>query len=67
MLEATSLASYNEEGRTDKVPYVLAPLLGRFKGETGERNILLPFTTVTKGGIQVKPIINRVVAVLAQE
>ena len=67
MLEATSLARYNDEGREEKVPYVLAPLLGRFKGETGERNVLLPFAAETKSGIQVRVIIDRVVEILARE
>ena len=67
MLEATSLASYSEEGRMNKVPYVLAPLLGRFKGETGERNVLLPFAAVTKSGIQVRLILDRVLAILVKE
>ena len=39
MLEATSLANYIEEGKLNKTPCVIAPLLGRFKGETGERNV----------------------------
>ena len=67
MLEATSLAGYIEEGRLNKIPYVLVPLLGRFKGETGERNVLLPFAAITKSGIQVRVIIDRLVAVLSQE
>ena len=67
MLEATSLATYIEEGKLNKTPYVIAPLLGRFKGETGERNVLLPFAAVTKSGIQVRVIIDRLVALLAQE
>ena len=53
MLEATSLATYSQEGAREKVPFVLIPLLGRFKGETGERNVLLPFAAITKSGIQV--------------
>ncbi len=67
MLEATSLVSYNEEGRLDETPYVLAPLLGRFKGETGERNVLLPFAAVTKSGIQVRVIIDRIVSIAIKE
>lgn len=67
MLEATSLATYIDEGKLNKTPYVIAPLLGRFKGETGERNVLLPFAAVTKSGIQVRVIIDRLVALLAQE
>ena len=67
MLEATSLATYIEEGKLNKTPYVIAPLLGRFKGETGERNVLLPFAAVTKSGIQVRVIIDRLFALLAEE
>ena len=32
----------------------MVPLLGRFKGETGERYHLTPLAVVTKSGIQVK-------------
>ena len=67
MMEATSLAHYIDEGRVAKIPYVLIPLLGRFKGETGERNVLLPFAAVTKSGIQVRVVVDRLLAVLAQE
>ena len=67
MLEATSLAKYIDEGREDKNPYVIATLLGRFKGETGERNVMLPFAAVTKSGIEVRKILDRLVAVLKNE
>ena len=58
MLEATSLATYSHEGAREKVPFVLITLLGRFKGETGERNMLLPFAAIMKSGIQVQKIID---------
>ena len=67
MLEATLLATYIEEGRMSKAPYVLVPLLGRFKGKTGEINVLLPFAAVTKSGIQVRVAIDRLISVLTEE
>ena len=67
MLEATSLAEYIEEGRNEDNPYVLATLLGRFKGETGERNVLLPLAAKTKSGIKTRMVIDRLVEVLKSE
>ena len=67
MMEATTLASYIEEGRDAKPPYVLIPLLGRFKGETGERNVLLPFAAETRSGLRVREVVDRLVEVLESE
>jgi hypothetical protein len=42
---------------------VIVPLLGRFKGETGERYHLTPLVAVTSSGIQVKSLISRLVEI----
>jgi hypothetical protein len=42
---------------------VIVPLLGRFKGETGERYHLTPLAAVTSSGIQVKSWISRLVEI----
>ena len=67
MLEATSLAKYIDEGRNEESPYVLATLLGRFKGETGERNVMLPLAATSKSGIKTRVIVDRLVEVLKKE
>ena len=67
MLETTSLATYSQEVAREKVPFVLIPLLGCFKGKTGERNVLLPFAAITKSGIQVRKIIDQLLKVLSTE
>jgi len=40
---------------------VIIPLLGRFKGETGERYHLTPLEAITSSGIQVKTWVKRLV------
>jgi hypothetical protein len=40
---------------------IIVPLLGRFKGETGERYHLTPLAAVTSSGIQVKTWLSRLV------
>ncbi len=40
---------------------VIIPLLGRFKGETGERYHLTPLAAVTSSGIQVRLWVKRLV------
>lgn len=52
LVELDGLKRYYEEEK-DK-DHVIIPLLGRFKGETGERHHLTPLAAVTRSGIQVK-------------
>ena len=42
---------FKRKGRSD---YVVIPLLGKFKGETGERYHITPLAAVTASGIQLK-------------
>ena len=44
-----------------KHPHIVAPLMGRFKGETGERNLLLCMVNVTASGIPVRKWLERLV------
>lgn len=46
-----------------KGDYVIIPLLGRFKGETGERYHLTPLASVTKSGLMVKQWVSRAASV----
>lgn len=49
--------------RTGEVEYVIVPLLGHFKGETGLQYHLTPLAAQTKSGLQVKRWIKRLVSV----
>ena len=68
LAEATSTCQLINEG-TDKatVPHVVVCLMGRFKSETGERNVLLPFASVTTSGIKIRWWIEQLVQVLVLE
>ena len=68
LAEATSTCQLINEG-TDKAtsPHVVVCLMGRFKGETGERNVLLPFASVTTSGIKIRWWIEQLVQVLVLE
>ena len=55
LVELDGLLKYNQPIKeSGKFEYIMVPLLGRFKGETGERYHLTPLAAVTKSGIQVK-------------
>ena len=49
------------------VPHLIAPLLGRFKNETGERNVLIPLPNVTANRLKIRVWIERLVEVLKKE
>jgi hypothetical protein len=57
------LRKYSEEGRTGPDEHVVIPMLGRFKGETGERYHLTPLAAVTKSGIKIRFWVDELVRV----
>jgi hypothetical protein len=70
LTEATSLCSMLGKGRkTANHPdaHVVVPLMGRFKGETGERNVLCLLASVTKSGIDIRRWVERLVFILMEE
>ena len=70
MLEATSLCRYISKGDVkgqSEAPHVLIPLMGRFKNELGERNVMLPMTNETASGIQVRKTMENLARVLKIE
>jgi len=68
MIERSDLIDHIERGKhDDDIPHVVVPLLGRFKGETGERSHLLLLVNTTSSGIQIRKWIGRVVALLKIE
>jgi hypothetical protein len=53
-MDASGFLTYFDAGMNHRThPHVMIPLLGRFKGETGERWHLLPIVWETRSGIQV--------------
>ena len=47
--------------------HVVVPLMGRFKNETGERNLVLVLTNETSGGLQIRKWVDRFSALLELE
>lgn len=48
------LRKYLNERKTGDTRHVVIPLLGRFKGETGERYHLTPLASVTDSGLKIR-------------
>ena len=69
LMEATTLCqkitSWGKDA--DGLDFVTIPLMGRVKGEVGERNILLPLVNRTKSGIQNRLWVERLVKILTHE
>ena len=55
----TSKTEARDNGRKNKMGHVVVPLMGRFKNETGERNLVLVLANETKGGLKVRKWIDR--------
>lgn len=67
LVEGTQLCAYQSRGRMHEKPHVIIPMMGRFKGETGERNILRVLVPVTKSGIQIRRWVERLIKLLEDE
>ena len=60
MIKRSALIGEIDKGRIDKdILHVVVPLLGRFKGETGERCYLLLLANTTDSGIQMRKWVER--------
>ena len=59
-VDYNTLMKYWEKGTDNSIsvsntpPHVIIPIIGRFKGEHGERCHLLPLSNVTKSGIHIR-------------
>ena len=54
-MDLGGLYKYNTGAQSEGTePHVTIPLLGRFKGETGERYHLTPMAAITRSGIKLK-------------
>jgi len=69
MLEASELVKRRDDGRKlgNKKGHVVIPLMGRFKNETGERNLVIVLANRTAGGLEVRKLIDRLTALLLLE
>lgn len=67
LVEASHLCQYSMKGREHQIPHVVIPLMGRFKGETGERNVIRLLARSTSSGIQIGKWVDRLVKILKAE
>ena len=68
LMEASELIRRRLDGKNhEDFPHVVIPLMGRFKNETGERNILFALASVTASGIEVRKWVERLIILLMQE
>ena len=67
LMEATEFCKRIGAGKTEAPRYVLVPLMGRFKNEIGERNVLLALVEHTQSGIAVRRWLDRLACILKME
>jgi hypothetical protein len=68
MLEASEFVRRRDDGRNlDKNGHVVVPLMGRFKNETGERNLVIVLANETEGGLAIRKWVDRFTALLLAE
>lgn len=68
MVEVTEFIKRRDDGRDREIDgHVVVPLMGRFKNETGERNLLLILANCTNGGLEIRKYLDRFTAVLMKE
>jgi hypothetical protein len=67
MVEGSNLCKYYAEGKQQSWEHVVIPMMGRFKGETGERNVLRFLVLDTQSGIKIGRWVERLVRVLIAE
>ena len=67
LMEASELVTRRKDGLNDKNGHVVVPLMGRFKGETGERNMLIVLANVSRSGLNIRKWVDRLSALLVWE
>ena len=68
LMEASELVKKRLDGKHHPThPHVVIPLMGRFKNETGERNLLLTLASTTQSGIEIRKWIERLIILLMRE
>lgn len=67
LVERSSLCKYGLRGINHRRPHVMIPLMGRFKGETGERNVMRVLVERTASGLEIKKWVARLINLLMDE
>jgi hypothetical protein len=68
MIEASELVKRRNDGKDDtRCGHCVIPLMGRFKQESGERNLLIVLANKTKGGLNVRYWVDLLVKLLMAE
>jgi len=67
MLEVSEFVKRRDNGRKYNMGHVVVPLMGRFKNETGERNLVLVLANEINSGLKVRKWIDRFTALLKLE
>ena len=72
LMEASELVKRRNDGvgnkmEEEELDHVVIPLMGRFKGETGERNLILVLAKKTSSGIEIRKWVDRLIALLSIE
>ena len=68
MMEASELVRRRDDGRhTKNNGHCVIPLMGRFKQETGERNLIIVLANVTKGGLHIRKWVDLLSGLLEAE
>jgi hypothetical protein len=68
LLEASEFVKRRNDGRDSKTHgHCVIPLMGRFKQESGERNLLIVLANKTKGGLEVRKWVDLLTGLLKAE
>jgi hypothetical protein len=69
LLEASELIKRRNDGRnmSGDLGHCVIPLMGRFKQETGERNLIIVLANKTKGGLDVRKWVDLLTGMLLAE
>ena len=68
LLEASELIKRKNDGKSmRKNSHCVIPLMGRFKQETGERNLIIVLANVTSGGLEIRKWVELLIRLLESE
>jgi hypothetical protein len=68
MLESLEFVRRRDDGRNKEHDgHIIIPLMGRFKNETGERNLLMVLANITNGGLDIRKCVDRFTSILRIE
>jgi hypothetical protein len=68
LLEASELLRRRNDGRNlEENGHCVIPLMGRFKQETGERNLILVLANTTRGGLEIRKWVDLLTGLLISE